>query len=133
MKQLASEIYNPPKMRFAIRQLNYYETEQSFEKHEGESETVPNQAFTVTEVLQKFQAGTLPNISKKIYFEENADFDNINPTESPDFDLADATILKDQLLYNHTKRVAEAEEEKQKLSDQQKNDTLAEQSGETKE
>lgn len=120
-------------MENAIRQRQYVESKRSFEVIDGDSETVPNQAFTVTEVLQKFQAGTLPNISKKIYFEENTDFDNINPTEAPDFDLADATILTDQILFAHNQRVAEAEEEKQKQRDLEINDTLAKQSEETKE
>nr|QJB18774.1 MAG: hypothetical protein [Microvirus sp.] len=120
-------------MEKAIKQRQYVESKRSFEIIVGDSETVPNQAFTVTEVLQKFQAGTLPNISKKIYFEENPDFDNINPTEATDFDLSDATILKDQILFTHNQRVAQAEEEKQKTSDLQKNDTLSKQSGETKE
>lgn len=79
--------------RSAIRQLNYYQSPDSFEKHSGESEVIPNQSLTVNEVLQRFQAGTLPDITKTPRFEDNPDFDTINLTESPDWDLADATSV----------------------------------------
>lgn len=77
--------------RSAIRQLNYYESPDSFEYPEGDSQVIPNQTLTINEVLTRFQAGTLPDIVKNPLFEDNPDFDNINLTEAPDWDLADAT------------------------------------------
>lgn len=58
-----------------------------------ESMTIPNQSYSVREILQRFQAGTLANISKPIYYEledDSDDFDNVDITQSPDFDLVDA-------------------------------------------
>lgn len=73
------------------------ETEQSFEIFNGISETIPNQALPVRDILAKFTRGTLEtNIIQPIHYDGLEDFIT-DPTLSPDFDLADATIFRDKL------------------------------------
>lgn len=54
------------------------------------SETIPNQSLTVTEVLQRFTNGTLPNIVQPVFHTDEDDFDNYDITDNPAFDLVDA-------------------------------------------
>lgn len=78
-----------------INYLEYNHLKHPGEINTQESETVPNQAFTVKEVLLRFNNGTLPNIVQPVYYDDTDDYDNINPTENPAFDLVDAeNILK---------------------------------------
>jgi len=71
------------------------------EYNEGQSMTIPGQAYTISEILEKYTRGQAPRIAKDGYYEENPSLDSIDPMRSPDFDLADATILLDQ--YNETR------------------------------
>ena len=90
-------------------QLLQKETEFSFEIHSGLSETVEGQSLPVKEILLKFQRGTLDMpISKRIYYDNVDDFIT-DPTESNDFDLADATMLRDNLNQAIALKQAEAE------------------------
>ena len=78
-------------------QLEQKESELSFEIHEGLSETVEGQSLPVNEILIRFQRGTLDMpIAKRIYY-DNVDEFVTDPTEATDFDLADATMLRDNL------------------------------------
>lgn len=61
------------------------------------SMTVPDQSYTVRELLQKFTSGGMPDVAKVPQYEEDPDFDDIDPTRLPDFDLADLTELQLEL------------------------------------
>lgn len=81
----------------ATRQLEFLPENYPGEIIDEISETIPNQASTVSEVLLKFSNGTLGNIGLPNYydFEEEIDidddvYDSYDPTLSPDFDLSDA-------------------------------------------
>lgn len=66
------------------------ESELSFEKHIGDSETVEGQALPVIDILVKFQNGTLDMpIAKQTYY-DNVDGFITDPTLAPDFDITDA-------------------------------------------
>lgn len=53
------------------------------------SKTVPNEALSIAEILQRFTQGyEAPR--KQSYYSNTEDFEDIDPTRSPDFDLADA-------------------------------------------
>ncbi|MBA7535645.1 hypothetical protein ES705_27903 [subsurface metagenome] len=67
------------------------------EKNSGNSVTVPGQSYTVGELLEKHIQGNLPDVRRQEYYEEDPDLDNMDPTQKPDFDLADATLLQDDL------------------------------------
>lgn len=58
------------------------------------SMTVPDQSYTIAEILAKFTNHIPPQISKSFYYESDQgdiDFDSFDPTNSPSFDLADFT------------------------------------------
>ena len=76
-----------------IQQSQYLESERSFELVDPDSMTIPNQDISAREILIKFNNGTLPNISKIPIYEldnNSDDFDAVDPTKSPDYDLVDA-------------------------------------------
>lgn len=78
-------------------QFETRESELSFEIHEGLSETIEGQSLPVRDILIKFRNGTLDtNIGKRVFYDNLDDFIT-DPTLSPDFDLADATILQSNL------------------------------------
>ena len=78
-------------------QLLTIESDLSFEIHEGLSETVEGQSLPVRDILIKFRNGTLDsNIGKQVFYDNLQDFIT-DPTLSPDFDLADATMLQANL------------------------------------
>lgn len=89
------------------RVINYLEYNHL--KHPGEintleTETVPNQAFTVKEVLLRFNNGTLPNIVQPVYYDDTDDYDNIDPTQNPAFDMVDAENILKQINNNKKER-----------------------------
>jgi len=55
--------------------------------------TVPNQSLTVQEIMERFTRGqSLPDITRRVSFDGSDDFDSIDRTQEPDYDLSDATI-----------------------------------------
>ena len=115
-----------------INYLEYNHKENKGEVNNGESETVPGQAYTVTEVVLRFNNGTLPNIVQPVYYDDNEDFDNIDPTLNPAFDIVDAeNILNDiknnlerekNKIQNSPEIKSKIEEDKERLNDEIKND-----------
>ena len=87
-----------------INYLEYNYKENVGEINTQESETVPNQAYTVKEVLLKFSQGTLPNIVQPVYYDDTEDFDNIDPTHNPAFDLVDAENILKEINNNKKER-----------------------------
>lgn len=87
-----------------INYLEYNHQENKGEKNTLESETVPNQAFTVKEVLLRYNNGTLPNIVQPVFYDDTDDFDNIDPTQNPAFDLVDAENILKQINNNKKER-----------------------------
>lgn len=76
---------------------NYHEVPKQIkaEKLNPISLTVPGQAFSIREILEKFTRGmSFDNIAKQPQFMDNPDFDSYDFTTSPDFDLADVTNHK---------------------------------------
>lgn len=87
-----------------INYLEYNHTEHLGEINTAESETIPNQAFTVKEVLLRFNQGTLPNIVQPVYYDDTDDFDNIDPTLNPAFDMVDADNILNEINNNRKER-----------------------------
>lgn len=111
-------------------QLLTTQTDLSFEIHEGLSETIEGQSLPVRDILIKFRNGTLDtNIGKQVFYDNLQDFIT-DPTLSPDFDLADATMLQANLNQIIAEKNAQEAFEKSQL-DQPKTtpaDTLGESS-----
>lgn len=81
-------------MEYTIKHwLNYSETEMSFEPVIGESVTVPDQSYTIRDLLERFASGTMPPVGQDGYYDDPTDVENwiTDPTLKPDFDLADYT------------------------------------------
>ena len=104
---------NYPKV---INYLEYNHKENQGEINFTESETVPNQAFTVSEILLRFSQGTLPNIAQPVYYDDMDDFDNIDPIQNPAFDLVDAENILNEINNN----LKEREKNKQQNSPDKK-------------
>ena len=105
-----------------INYLDYNYKENEGEINLSESETVPNQAFTVTEVLLRFNNGTLPNIVQPVFYDDTDDFDNIDPTLNPAFDMVDAENILKEINNNKKERDKKSleEEEVQEPKEEQK-------------
>lgn len=67
------------------------------EINEEPSLTVPDQAYTVQELLEKFTSGGIPPVSLPGQYDDDPSFDDIDPTRLGDFDLADLTALQIEL------------------------------------
>lgn len=63
-----------------------------FEKaNTAPTETVPDQSYTIRDIINRFTGGILPNIQRNVSFDEDPTFDSDDITRRPDFDLVDAT------------------------------------------
>ena len=116
-----------------INYLEYNHNENLGEINTMESETIPNQSFTVKEVLLRFNNGTLPNIVQPVYYDDTEDFDNIDPTLDPAFDLVDAENILTEINNNQKEREknksqnspeieSKIENKKEQNNDETKND-----------
>ena len=78
-----------------------------------ESETVPNQTYTIQEIITRFTGGIMPNVNRQIEFDQedlsDENFDAIDPTRRPDYDLVDAIYDIEALteMFHVRKREAE--------------------------
>lgn len=63
-----------------------------FEKaNTAPTETVPDQSYTISEIINRFTGGILPNIQRNVSFDDDPTFDSDDITRRPDFDLVDAS------------------------------------------
>ena len=90
-----------------------------FEKSNiDKSETVPNQTFTIQEIITRFTGGIMPNVNRKISYDQEdlreENFDAIDPTRRPDYDLVDAIYDIENLTERFLERKREAETEENK-------------------
>lgn len=64
------------------------------------SQTELGHAYTINELFERAKKGMMPEINHHQYIyddESDADLDNPDPTRDPDFGIADATQLKDEI------------------------------------
>lgn len=84
----------------------------------SKSETVPNQTFTIQEIITRFTGGIMPNVNRKIEYDQedlkDPNFDLIDPTRRPDYDLVDAIYDIEALTERFQERKREAESEANK-------------------
>jgi hypothetical protein len=71
------------------------------------SMTVPDQAISVSELLARYTRGIAPSCAREAYWDDNPEFDNVDPSESPDFDLSDVAANASRVATLHDKLVAE--------------------------
>ncbi len=63
----------------------------------GESVTVPDDSYTIKELILRFNSGCMPAIGRNVIYDDDPDFECIDPTCSPDFDLVDHSELTARL------------------------------------
>lgn len=110
--------------RKIVNYLNYDYTQDEGILNTLPSETVPNQAFSVNEVLLRFSQGTLPHIVQPVYYDDTDDFDNIDPTLNPAFDFVDADNILEEIKLNKKEReeiIQNSPQQKDKSERQTKN------------
>lgn len=78
-------------MRKVKFQFTYTEDPNSIEKHTGLSETIEGQSQPIRDIIVKFQRGTLEmDIQMPVYYDNIDDFNAVDPTLRPDYDITDA-------------------------------------------
>ncbi|AXH76041.1 MAG: hypothetical protein [Microviridae sp.] len=82
-----------PKFR---TQYNAHLYPKQYEKNNGISMTVPGQGYSLKDILEKFTNGMALDVQHLGQYAENPDFDNIDPTLSPDFDLSDMSEIQSE-------------------------------------
>lgn len=95
---------------------NYAQSESDYERNEGVSLTVPNQSYTIRELMAKHASGSLPLIGKEGTFEDEPDIDHVNPLENPAADLVDKLEMQQQLAAAN-KRLAAAKKQLESKKD----------------
>lgn len=78
-------------------QHNYYHLESDYETITEASQTVQGDSYTITELMQRSIVGTLPNINRNHQYHEEANHDTDVRVDAPDFDLSDATSIKEEI------------------------------------
>jgi hypothetical protein len=71
------------------------------------SMTVPDQAISVSELLARYTRGIAPSCARESYWDDNPEFDNVDPSEAPDFDLSDVAANASRVATLHDKLVEE--------------------------
>ena len=84
------------KQRKFITQYNFDPDSCEHEKFAIPSQTIPDQAYTIRELLEKYSTGIMPPVGKIPHYEEDPDIDDPDFTRDPAFDLSDATRIKDE-------------------------------------
>lgn len=68
------------------------------------SKTIPNESYTVAEILERFSRGQGIDGQRIIHYGDDEDFDDYDPTLDPDFDIVDAYTRMQQFHANMRER-----------------------------
>lgn len=72
----------------------------TFEANSGISMTIQNDTYSLREIVEKFTREYPVHLQRTGYYDqdfENENFDDVDITRTPDFDLTDAIELKQQI------------------------------------
>ena len=53
------------------------------EKVIGESETIPDQSYSIEEIINRFTGGIMPTVNNRVFHDDDPDFDSVDPTMRP--------------------------------------------------
>lgn len=93
------------------------------EKVSDEVLVEPSESFTVRELIYRLAMGmpVTSGVRSGDFPDHDQDFDDVLPTEAPDFDLADYATLRDELSDRERQRKADMEKAyKEKLEKEKK-------------
>ena len=76
---------------------NYNPKDEPNEKVIGPSLTIPDDAYTIQELLNRHAEGMMPPIENDPQWEEYPDIDSPNPLRQPDADLTDLQSMGESL------------------------------------
>lgn len=79
------------------------------------SMTVPDQSMSIKDMIARFASGQSLNVGREVYYEENPDFENVDITLDPNFDLADVTEEQEKLA--HRASIIKANADKKAIED----------------
>lgn len=105
-----------------------HKAKRCYEHPKGDTKTVPNQSFTINEIITRFTGGVMPNINRKVSYDQedlrNEDWDQFDVTRRPDYDLADAisdlNLLKQRFDERRNMELDETPETPDKQPDNKK-------------
>ena len=87
-----------------------YKAPHVHEKVIGESQTIPDQSYSIEEIITRFTGGIMPTVDHRVFYDDDPDFDSVDPTMRPDYDLVDALADMDSLFKQFEARKKEVEE-----------------------
>lgn len=85
------------------------------------SMTVPDQSLTVRDLLERYTRGIAPACAREPLYDdrENLDFEDVDPSERPDFDLVDVDLHRRNLEALSEKVSAEVKAAKKKKDEKE--------------
>nr|QJB21632.1 MAG: hypothetical protein [Microvirus sp.] len=68
-----------------------------YETPDPEDMCIPDDSFTIGQILERFAQGISPNIGHEGQYSDTEDFDEVDPFSDPDFDLSDIDRLRSDM------------------------------------
>ncbi|WNK14092.1 MAG: hypothetical protein [Microvirus sp.] len=91
---------------------------EDFEQVSGEDMTVPDDSYSIQQILTQFSNGIRPNIALDGYYSDTEDFEDYDRFSDPDFDLTDLSDIKSSV-----EKTLSVQSKKQPLQTTQQTDT----------
>lgn len=92
-----------------LTHYSYRPLASGMETPKGESLTIPDQSLTIREIVERFVMGEPTLGQRAVHYDEVEDFDNIDPTLDPAFDLADVSTISSEIEEAKANRKAKAQ------------------------
>lgn len=76
---------------------NWFPMESDYEKNDGSSQTIPDDAVPLSEILRKYEMGIMPDVIRNPYYSDDGDFSvlNKNIEDLTELDDLDADIRRE--------------------------------------
>jgi len=103
-----------------LNSMNYNaDLASNYEKGGGESLTIPDQSLTIRQILERFTRGQVLDVAHhdSIGYDD-PDFDDVDPTLDPAFDIIDAYNLKNEIQERQKNRQKAVEKSRQTIIDE---------------
>nr|QJB19103.1 MAG: hypothetical protein [Microvirus sp.] len=106
-------------------QTAFTEKRKRGEKNTKPSLTIPDESYSIKEILYRSQQGLMPSVTKRTYFNQIENFEEIGLINQQGLDLTDIDVLTEKL---NEKKLEREENERKKIGE-----LLAEQKAKEKE
>lgn len=89
-----------------VHQYNYELLDKHKETVQGESLTVPNEAFSIKEIMERSMKGLNdPSLIRQEHYQDDSDFDDVDLEKISRLDLAEIEEYKLNLLYDEIQKI----------------------------